>query len=291
MYARVVPLLQAATGWRAEAWGVEPAIVLPLLALGLVYASGLVRVRAAAPTAIRSRDVSAFAAGYATLVVALVSPLHGLSEEIFSAHMLQHELLMALAAPLLVIGRPGAVMLWAFNRPTRVRIGALLRGVKVRRGWRVLTRPFDAWLIHALAIWVWHIPVLFQSTLHSEVAHGLQHASFLGSALLFWWSLAHGMRRAERGMAIIYLFTTAVHTAVLGALMTFAHAPWYPEYASGTASWGLTPMGDQQLAGLIMWVPASAAYLVAALVAIRSWLRDSEWSVAEAERARAVSVS
>jgi cytochrome c oxidase assembly factor CtaG len=291
MHAGVAPLLHAAAGWSAAAWGFEPALVVPLVILGVMYARGLARVRAARAHAIRSRDVASFAAGYATLLVALVSPLHGMSEEIFSAHMLQHELLMAVAAPLLVLGRPGPVLLWSFDRRARFAVAHALHAASVRRVWRMLTRPFDAWLLHALAIWIWHIPALFQATLHSDVAHAMQHASFLGSAVLFWWSITHGTRRADRGMAIIYLFTTAVHTGVLGALMAFAHAPWYPEYASSAAAWGLTPMGDQQLAGLIMWVPASAAYLVAALAVIRTWLRDSEWAVSEAERAHPLSLS
>jgi putative membrane protein len=91
-------------------------------------------------------------------------------------------------------------------------------------------------------------------------------------------------------MSIMYLFTTAVHTGVLGALMTFSRTPWYPSYMTGASSWGLTPLADQQLAGLIMWIPASLAYLVAALVIMRRWLRDSEWSVAERERALTVAV-
>jgi putative membrane protein len=86
-------------------------------------------------------------------------------------------------------------------------------------------------------------------------------------------------------MAIVYLFTTVVHTGVLGALMTFSRSPWYPGYASGAGSWGLTPLGDQQLAGLIMWIPASGVYLVAALAIIRRWLMDSGWSVAGYEHA------
>lgn len=287
MLEGVTPLLHAASGWRLDTWGMEPAIVVPLLFVGALYWRGLARVRASAPNAVRTRDIASFASGYVVLLVALVSPIHGMSEEIFSAHMLQHELLMALAAPLLVLGRPGPIMLWAFERRSRRRIASALRRGIVRRVWKALTRPFDAWLLHAIAIWVWHIPLLFQATLHSDAVHALQHASFLGSAVGFWWSIAHGLRRADRGMAIIYLFTTAVHTAVLGALMTFAHVPWFPEYAVGAAAWGLTPMQDQQLAGLIMWVPASATYLVAALATIRAWLRDSEWAVSEAERVRA----
>jgi len=97
-------------------------------------------------------------------------------------------------------------------------------------------------------------------------------------------------RRAMLGMSIIYLFTTAVHTAVLGALMTMSRAPWYPLYGSAAAAWGLTPLADQQLAGLVMWIPASLAYLVAALVIMRRWLRESEWSVTQRERALTVAV-
>jgi putative membrane protein len=95
----------------------------------------------------------------------------------------------------------------------------------------------------------------------------------------------HPRRRSALGLSIVYLFTTAVHTAVLGALMTFARTPWYPSYASGASAWGLTPLGDQQLAGLIMWIPASFAYLIAALIILRRWLRDSETDVVRQERA------
>jgi cytochrome c oxidase assembly factor CtaG len=217
----------------------------------------------------------------------MLSPLHDASEQIFSAHMIQHELLMAVAAPLLVLSRPVPVLLWALPRRGRHAVAALVRAAPIRDAWKVLTRPFDAWLLHGAAIWIWHIPSLFQATRYSELVHALQHATFLGSGLIFWWSILHGRRRAAHGMAILYLFTTAVHTSVLGALMTFAHRPWYPDYATGAAAWGLTPLGDQQLAGLIMWIPASAVYLVAALAVMRRWLHDSEWTVSEGERALA----
>ena len=259
------------------------SIALPILALGVCYVAGLCRLRLHAPAAVAARDIACFVSGYVTLVIALLSPLHEVSEQLFTAHMIQHELLMAVAAPLLVLGRPGPILLWAFGRDTRHRIGAAIRRRPSRRAWGIATRPFDAWLTHGVAIWVWHIPVLFQATLHNDFVHALQHISFLGSGLLFWWSITHGIRRAARGMAIVYLFTTAVHTGVLGALLAFAHTPWYPEYATTAARWGLTPMGDQQLAGLVMWVPASAVYLIAALVIMRAWLRDSEWAVSAAQ--------
>jgi cytochrome c oxidase assembly factor CtaG len=86
-------------------------------------------------------------------------------------------------------------------------------------------------------------------------------------------------------LSIVYLFTTAVHTSALGALMTFARRPWYPEYANRAAAWGLTPLADQQLAGMIMWIPAGVVYMVAALLVMRRWLGESEWAVAQGERA------
>jgi putative membrane protein len=275
-------LLHGGVGLR---WSLEPGVVTPLVISGALYARGVLELRARG----RGRAVSpwealSFGAGWLVIALALLSPLHDASEQIFSAHMIQHELLMAVAAPLLVLGRPMMVMLWSLPPRARHAAADATHWPVVRKSWRVITRPLDAWLIHGLAIWLWHLPLLFQATLHSEAIHALQHASFLGSGLLFWWSIVHGQRRAARGMSIVYLFTTAVHTGVLGALMAFSRVPWYPAYAEGAARWGLTPMADQQLAGLIMWIPASVAYLVAALAIMRRWLGDSEWSVAETER-------
>jgi cytochrome c oxidase assembly factor CtaG len=132
-----------------------------------------------------------------------------------------------------------------------------------------------AWTLHAVAIWLWHAPKLYQATLSSETMHTVQHVSFLGTALLFWWALLHGVpSRLARPATVIYLFTTAVHTSLLGALLTFAPRLWYPLYDATTAPWGLTPLEDQQLAGVIMWVPAGLSYLIAALALAATWLRE-----------------
>lgn len=273
---------------RAE-WGLEPGIVLPLLVAGAWYARGALVLRSRSTRAPRTAAVAAFAVGWITLVIALVSPMHGLSEQLFSAHMVQHELLMALAAPLLVAARPGPALLWALGPSARAPLVGVLRAEAVRGTWHGVTQPLAAWLIQGIVIWGWHAPPLFQATLHSELVHAAQHISFLAGAVLFWWSIVN-CRRSARGLAILSLFTTAVHTGVLGALMSFAHTPWYPDYAGRVAAWGLSPLGDQQLAGLIMWIPASAAYLVAALATAHRWLRDSELEVTQRERAAFVPV-
>jgi putative membrane protein len=288
MHAGIAPLEHSASLLRDWAW--DPGIALPLLTTAALYGVGAHQLWSRGRRrGVRPWEVASFVSGCAVLVIALLSPLHEASEQLFAAHMIQHELLMVIAAPLLIVGKPGVVLLWGF--PLRVRhiIGNLARSNSWRRLWQPLTRPFDAWLLHAAAIWCWHVPVLFQAALRNEAVHALQHLSFLGSALLFWWAIVHPRRRAALGLSIVYLFTTAIHTAILGALMTFAHTPWYPEYASRAAAWGFSPLEDQQLAGLLMWVPASFVYLVAALVILWRWLRESEWSVARAERAAVAS--
>jgi putative membrane protein len=283
MHASLMPLLHAAerVGF---GWSFEPGVVIPLIVLGVWYARGAYVMRTRSSHAPRATSIAAFAAGWATLLAALVSPIDGISEQLFSMHMVQHELLMALAAPLLVAARPGPALVWALGPRSRPGLVRIVRAPTVRRTWRALTQPFTAWLIQGVVIWLWHAPPLFEAALRSDFVHALQHLAFLGSAVVFWWSIIHGRRQA-RGLAIVSLFTTAVHTGVLGALMTFARSPWYPAYGAGPEAWGLTLIGDQQLAGLIMWIPASAAYLVAALSTAYRWLHDSEWEVVERERA------
>jgi cytochrome c oxidase assembly factor CtaG/cytochrome c2 len=189
--------------------------------------------------------------------------------------MVQHELLIVVAAPLLVLGRPLIPFVWALPLPWRRAVGRWAASGSVRRVWVLVSLPLVAWGLHAAAIWIWHAPALFQATLHSEIVHTAQHLSFLLTALLFWWALLRGTENRPAPVAgVLYLFTTAVHTNLLGALLAFSNRLWYPIYDASTAPWGLSPLEDQQLAGLIMWVPAGVVYLVAALALAASWLRD-----------------
>jgi putative membrane protein len=140
-----------------------------------------------------------------------------------------------------------------------------------------VTEPAFVWLLHAVALWVWHIPFLFQTAMAHDSIHVIQHFCFFTSACLFWWGMAHGRYgRLGYGAAVIYIFATAVHSGVLGALLTFSPAIWYPIYSATTAAWGFTPLQDQQLAGLVMWVPASVIFLLVGLGFMGAWLRESE---------------
>ena len=282
----MIALLHARGPVTFSDWEWQPAIVVPLMVSASLYTRGVARLwRDGRHRGVGAWQVVCFALGLLVTALGLLSPLHAISEQLFSAHMVQHELLMVLAAPLLVLGRPIVAMLWALPPGWRLRVGGLAHNQASRSLWTTLTRPVDAWLIHGVTIWIWHLPLLFQATLHSDVVHAAQHVSFVASALLFWWAIIHPPRRAARGMSIVYLFTTAVHTGVLGALMSFARAPWYSQYASRSVAWGLTPLGDQQVAGMIMWIPASFAYLVAALLIAWRWLGESELAVNRRERA------
>lgn len=262
------------------AWAQEPWVLPGMVLFVGLYVRGIVRLwgRAGLGRGVRRWQAGCFAGGTIALLVALVSPLDAMGSALFSAHMLQHEILMLIAAPLVVLSAPHIAVLWALPIGWRRRIGALARVRPVRAAWRMLSRPLAAWVIYAMVLWIWHAPGLYQATLESDLVHAAQHGSFLGGALLFWWVLLESGRHGSMGWGggVLYVFTTAVHGSALGALLTFAPTPWYPMYADSVEAWGLTVLQDQQLGGLIMWIPAGVVYVGTALALMIVWLRSIE---------------
>ncbi|MHB1122817.1 MAG: cytochrome c oxidase assembly protein [Ramlibacter sp.] len=274
----------AGATWR---WSAEPWVLVPLALSALLYGTGLARLwrRAGAGRGIRPWQPAAFAAGWLALAAALVTPLDALGSRLFAAHMVQHELLMVVAAPLLVLGRPLGAWTWALAPSHRRRVGAATRWRWLAAAWGGITRPVTAWMLHAIALWAWHVPVLFEAALRHEAVHILQHTTFLGTALLFWWAVLGGDPRSPRGgFALAYLFATMMHTGALGALLTFAPTAWYPAYEQAGGAFGLTPLEDQQLGGLIMWVPGGIAYVIAGLALVGRLLARPDVSPASAAR-------
>jgi cytochrome c oxidase assembly factor CtaG len=276
----------------AATWSLDNTLTLPLLfvAIGL-YSTGVARLwrRAGLARGVRPGQAACFAAGWLTLALTLMSPLHVLSEKLFVAHMAEHEILMAVAAPLLVLARPLATMFWALPQAWRAPLGGATRLAPLRALWRFLTDPLAATILHGIALWAWHIPALFKAALESEALHWLQHLSFFVTGLLFWWSILNGrLRERGYGAAIFYLFATALHSGFLGILLTFAAAPLFGGQ-DAAADWGLTRLEDQQLAGLIMWVPAGLVYAAAALALLALWIRSSGLRAFTAERGAATS--
>ncbi len=255
------------------------AVLAALAAGATVYGRGVTRIWAAAGPGhgIRRRSVMAYGAGIASLIVALVSPLDPLSALLFSAHMSQHEILMLVAAPLIVMGRPIVALLWAVPPAWRVRLARAAEHQPVRAGWRALTHPVVALIVHAVVLWAWHIPRLFEAAMRHDPLHAVQHLMFFGTAALFWWSLLAGRYgRAGYGVAVLFVFATGLHTGLLGVLLTFARHLWYPIYAARADGAGADPLADQTLAGLIMWVPAGAILFVFGLGLFAAWVAEAE---------------
>jgi putative membrane protein len=190
--------------------------------------------------------------------------------------MVQHELLMIVAAPLIAISAPLIALLWALPPALRRRGLNAVRRPPITVLWAALTAPASVFVLHAVALWIWHLPALYDYALEHEAVHIVQHFCFFGTASLFWWGIANGRyRRAGYGMAVVYVFLTALHGGVLGALLTFSPRVWYAPYLTSHRS-GLTPLEDQQLAGLLMWVPTGIILAGGGLALFAAWLRESD---------------
>ncbi len=261
----------------ANAWSFEVFVLLPLLVAASLYAVGVARLwrRVGVAHGVSVWQVASYASGIGVLAVALVSPLDALGGSLFSAHMAQHQLLMVIAPPLLLLGAPSVGVLWSLPRHARRSAG--LAGTRISRSsaWKTLTHPFAAWTLHAAAIWVWHAPVLYERTLFSDPMHAAQHLSFSSSAMLFWFTVLRPRRWGE-AIAVLSVFATAVHGSILAALLTFSSRPWYVSYGGRTRAWGLSLLEDQQLGGLIMWVPTGIVYVGVALWMFASWMASME---------------
>lgn len=223
------------------------------------------------------KTTSSFFAGWLSLFVALIGPFHTLSESLFSAHMTQHEILMLVSAPLIVLGRPQIAAAWSLPPRWRQRIGLVINDDTFSRSWHFVSGSFVAFLIHAAALWIWHIPALFDTTLENAWVHALQHASFFGTALLFWWAIVNSsLDWRSSFVGVLFLFLTSLHSGILGAFLTFTREIWYPVYSTTTSAYGLSPLEDQQAGGLIMWVPAGLVYIGAGLVMFARLLAHTE---------------
>jgi putative membrane protein len=256
-------------------WTFDPLVIAGLTAATAIYFAGvrrLFRVATASRRALAWRSL-AYNAGILVCALALLSPLDHASDVLFSAHMAQHELLMVVAAPLIALARPLAPAVWALPRRWRVRAGRALQRPAFTRPWGVLTSPVIALVLHAAVRWLWHLPVLFDAALADERIHAIQHLSFFLTAVLFWWALIHGRYgRIGYGVGVAFVFVTVIHSGLLAAMLAFADHPLYAPHAHATAAWGMSPLVDQQRAGLLMWIPAGIIMMAIGLAIFAAWL-------------------
>ncbi len=289
--------------WSCAKWTWPAFIIVPLVLTAALYGIGLLKMsrrrnlshREAAsrrpPLPVPLLSLICFVAGWMSLIFALDSPVHEVGEQLFWVHMTQHEILMLISAPLLVLGRPLVPILWSLPNRWRKAIADISRSKPFNQSWRVISSPLAVWLLSAIALLVWHAPSLFDRTLKSDFVHAAQHISFLGTALLFWWTLAEHGRGLGHGTALLYVFTTAIYTSVLGALLTFTPHPWYAAYVNTTQPWGLTPLEDQQIGGLIMWIPGGTVMLVISLFLLVRWMKESQRQWGYTRTAELISMS
>lgn len=272
-----------------HAWSLDPAVLGALALAVLLYTRGAARLRMRAPTTplLRPERVASYYGAVGVLAIALVTPLDPLGETLFSAHMTQHLLLLLGAAPLFALAWPLPALLWGLPRGWRRRFARGRGWRSVREAGRVLTLPVVSWIISAVGLWLWHVPALYEAALRSTAVHALEHITLLGTAALFWWVIVRPAAQGGlgRGTAVLYIFTATIQSGLLGALITFSSVAWYPTHAAAAPIWGLTPLEDQQLAGLVMWGPMGAVYALAALVAFVGWLTGVEAEARRRERA------
>ena len=256
---------------------IDPVSALLLLIIAICYFRGSRKIskRVESKQKQYRRQMRWFWSGWLTLVIALISPIDSIGEELFSVHMVQHEMLMMIAAPLLVLSRPEqTILLGGRGFLTPIVHSFTGRSPRMLRFYRQLATPLWGWLIHFFGLWLWHLPFLLNASLTSSWVHSLQHATFLLIAWLFWYSIFR-LDKSNSMSEVISLFTTGIHASLLGALLTFSPSIWYSPYAHTTQQWGLSPIEDQQLGGLIMWMPAGIVFILAALVTLARLLRST----------------
>ena len=258
------------------AWNLDPVLLGGFLLAAWAYRRGQTSGPRRPVDAWRAR---CFAAAMAALGVALISPLDALSNALASAHMVQHLLLLLVAAPLLALSAPSSAILRGSPLAVRRASGRWRRRLGLTHGnLGVLRHPAAVWLLSVGVIWFWHAAAPYDATLDNQLLHVLEHASFLVTAVLFWQVIVgvRGAARVSGGLGVLLVFAMAMQSVFLSVLLTFARTPWYSGYAQTTAPWGLDPLTDQRLAGVIMWIPAGGIYLVVALALLVAWIRATE---------------
>ncbi|GHA79259.1 cytochrome c oxidase assembly protein [Cognatilysobacter bugurensis] len=255
----------------SDAWSLSPWLLVPAVIALAGYVLGVTRLwrRAGIGRGIARREATAFAGGVAALFAALVWPLDALGEWSLAAHMAQHMVLLALAPPLVMLGRPGAALAHAV--PTNVAVAArrIIAPVHTRAA-KALAAATGA---QVAVMGLWHLPAATAAALAHEAVHWAMHASFLLAGLWFWAAMVHRIRDRDTGVggALVAVVVVMMQMGFVGALLTFAPQPLYATYLPRAPALGLDPMTDQQLAGLLMWVPASVPYLVGGLWLLAAW--------------------
>lgn len=250
-------------------WQLPPEVALGLSAILVTYLAliGPLRSVIAKPEPVEGYRVAAFVTGILTLFLALTGPLGDLAGTfLFSAHMVQHLMLTVIAPPLILFGTPG----WLI-RP-------LVLGAPLAPFARFITRPTIAFAVFSVILTAWHLPVLYNLSLADRAVHIAMHLMFIASAVVGWWPLMSPLPELPRlslPMQMLYVTLLGIPMVVVAAFVTLADAVLYPHYAAAPRLWGISPLQDQKIGGVIMWVPGHSVFLVALTIVFFRWANDS----------------
>jgi cytochrome c oxidase assembly factor CtaG len=258
-------------------WSIEPTVLVGVAVLATLYVMAWRRARATdSPHRPGLGRLTLFGTGLLVILAALVSPLDGLGDQLLVMHMVQHVLLLDIVPICLILGLNKVLL-----RPVTRRLHVLER----RAGF--LAHPAFAVLAYAGLMWIWHIPAMYDAALRSTYIHALEHLCFSVAGTLYWWHLLSPIRSRMRlgGMGpIAYMVSTKLLVGVLGIVLAFAPASFYPFYEHHPHYWGLSPSEDQSLAGLTMALEQSIVMGIALVVLFVQMLNESEREAQRAER-------
>lgn len=258
------------------AWSLDPLALAGIGVVAVAYAWAVRRVNRLHPANPHPLHRSwLFAAGLGALGVALLSPIEAYEGVLFSVHMVQHMLLELVAAPLLLAGAPITLTLRAASPPVRRRLLSVLQSRVVH----ALSFPVVAWVLFAAVNWGWHFSTLYDQALDNELLHYFQHATFLGAALLFWWPVIGADPspwRLPHPIRLFYLFLAMPQNSFLGVALLQTTTVLYPHYVTNVRGWGPTPLEDQHLGGVIMWVFGDVAFLAGMALVVAIWVRAED---------------
>ena len=251
-------------------WNPAPSLYIgiALLIALYLYAVGPLRKKYQLADSVKRSQVVLFIVAMLVIFLALASPLDELGDEyLFSAHMVQHLLITLVAPPLLLLGMPG----WLLQPLLRKRV---ILGIG-----KVLTHPFVAFFLFNIDFWLWHAPPLYNATLSNENLHIFEHMLFIVTAVIYWWPIlspVEALPRLSLGGQVLYLFLSGMPSVALGAGLTFIQPLYSPYIQQPIRAWGISPATDQQLGGLIMWVPVNIIVIVIVSVLFIRWMQAQD---------------
>ncbi len=273
-------------------WNWRPGVILVLGVLGGTYVAGWHRLRRrGSGWNAGGGRLALYLTGVTLLSLALLSPIDTFGSFLFIMHMIQHELLTMLVPPLVLLANPFPVMLWGLPKCIRHRAGSLLtRQTPLRRVLWALTLMPVAWLIYVVTLWGWHHPAAYQAALRYELVHDVEHLAFFGTGLLFWWPVINPAPRLHGhiayGFRIFYVIPAMLQNTFLAALISLSGRVLYPYYEAAPRVWGITPLTDQMMGGIIMWIPGGMTYVITVLVLLAKLFSYEEEQTRQQESLR-----